>query len=286
MNNQSKADESHQDNHQHQPGKHRKLTNDAPIPEATKITDLDDDCLMEISNHLNHLELYNVAVSNEFLREAARSIYKRKFATKRVRISCVRPYPLGSHYSDRCAPFVGICETTHPFEIGDLQTSLRFIRLFGSSVETITIVWKKRTSKWHDYVNDNVNKYCAASLLNISYEEKPTFWMNFEKPLKKVECVQIVRSDLGQHLPAFPYFYTNLGAYQQIVRGRKNKLYRVTKTFFSQLVVEEKGEIRGKAVRTSSSAWAPINRSLEVEKIHNIDSEMTAVLTLVVAIIV
>lgn len=52
--------------------------------QPTKCTDLNDDCLQKIFEHLNLIELFNVAVANEWLRPAAGIVYKRKFGMKKV----------------------------------------------------------------------------------------------------------------------------------------------------------------------------------------------------------
>lgn len=47
-----------------------------------KIIDLNDDCLVKIFGHLGLNELFNVSIASEWLRPAARDVYKHKFGTK------------------------------------------------------------------------------------------------------------------------------------------------------------------------------------------------------------
>lgn len=54
--------------------------------EPLKITDLIDDCLEMIFEHLDQRSLFNVVVENGYLRPATGEVFKRKFGTERVRM--------------------------------------------------------------------------------------------------------------------------------------------------------------------------------------------------------
>lgn len=60
---------------------------DSPPASPTKITDLDDICLEKIFDHLGFHGLFNIAVANEWLRPAARFVYKRKFGKQFILIN-------------------------------------------------------------------------------------------------------------------------------------------------------------------------------------------------------
>lgn len=52
---------------------------------TTKITDLNDDCLVKCFKYLDLISLFKVSVASKWLRPAANDVYNRKFGSNKVR---------------------------------------------------------------------------------------------------------------------------------------------------------------------------------------------------------
>lgn len=172
----------------------------APDPPAqtTKIIDLNDDCLAKIFNDLDLVNLFNVALANEWLRPAAADVYKRKFGSKTVRL---RIFPSRIHGLYEC-DFI---------EISDLKLCLQFLRCFGSSICDLTLRYRW-TGVWSRYIHEYVNKYCANSLVNITFEDKSYGPIShFDKPFVAVQSVTFCgTSQLGNQLSSFAGWFPNV----------------------------------------------------------------------------
>ena len=99
-----------------------------------KITDLDDDCLEKIFENLDLRSLFNVAVANEWLRPAARVVYKRKFGVKYVRIQ-------KSHHS--LPSSLKLTIAGNYILVKSLKTCLQYLRCLGSSISNLDIHYNK-----------------------------------------------------------------------------------------------------------------------------------------------
>lgn len=181
---------------QGQPKRNRfKIIKQRGTPQTVKIIDLNDDCLEKIFGHLNLRQLFNVAVSNEWLRPAACSVYHRKFGTKTVVINIVSKARKGA-YPD---------ESVHIITLDDLKTSLQFLRVFGP---VITIM-EMRYSLRLNCIDYQINEFCAESLVNISFYRKWDIF-GFQKPFTKVKNVRIVDGNINYQLPSFVDWFPNL----------------------------------------------------------------------------
>lgn len=174
----------------------RSLSPDDDPMQTTKITSLNDDCLVKIFNLLGLKDLFNVAIANEWLRPAARDVYKRKFGAKEVFIDGIR----------RPAP-----EESHSIKIRGLKMSLQYLRCFGSSIKELTFDYRGFNCKRNQYVHHYINEYCVESLIKIAFIRKLNNPIeHFVKPFNNVMNVKVSDSNLGQQLPSFVEWFPNL----------------------------------------------------------------------------
>lgn len=193
---------------------------DEQQPRSTKIIDLNDDCLMKIFDHLDLSNLFNVAVSNEWLRTAARSVYRRKIGPICVTFDAIS-------YS-HCSALV--CKA--PIQIGpetsiaDVKMFLQFLRCFGPSIQNADIYLERLNSKYFDYIDQYINQYCAGTLVSLSYSGNRKFSAaNFQKPFVNLESVQLKDADLGDKLPLFVEWFPNLRHLELLdVRVDRNRI--------------------------------------------------------------
>lgn len=181
------------------PKKHRaaKVADEQLVQSTTKIIDLNDDCLYKIFGYLNRGNLFNVAISNEYLRPAARYVYIRKFAAKDVEITeCDDFHP--DEHTNATAP-----EDWGRFvNIRGLKTCLQYLRCFGSSIASLKINYNMSMSKRYEYVHHYINKYCTESLVRISFSNARHFSMKgFEKMSTNVTDIKFFDCHLGENLP-------------------------------------------------------------------------------------
>lgn len=126
--------------------------NDENGPQPMKITGLNDDCLVKIFKDLDLESLFNVAVANQWLRPAARHVYKRRFGGNRVDI-------IGDGYSstplENCKSIISVA---------GLKMCLQYLRCFGPSIIDLVV----RYAEWNDvrceHIHFYINKYCTESL--------------------------------------------------------------------------------------------------------------------------
>lgn len=166
------------------------------------ITDLNQDCLMEIFNYFDIRELFNVSITNTSLRFVARSIYIRKFRTKCVVID-INEIHIGT-----------VARYAHWITIHGLRTCLQFLRHFGSCIIKLQISYYQSDmahSNRYTHVDQYINTYCCETIINISYFQHPGFTKEtYQIPFIKVECIEISSVDLNISLPLFTEWFPYL----------------------------------------------------------------------------
>lgn len=166
------------------------------------ITDLNDDCLMSIFEHLDLRNLINVAASIKCLRKAARSVYSIKFGGKIVAIDV----SINSAVSGILAPI----QIEPWIKIHDFRTCLQYLRSFGPLISELRIGYYHYI-KLYGYVEQYINRYCVESLVSISFFHKPQFFReNFRNPFINVRKVHISRANLNNQLPLFAEWFPNV----------------------------------------------------------------------------
>lgn len=170
-----------------------------------EITDVNIDCLMICFDHLNVIELLDVAVLNKHLNHAARYIFARKYGQKMVFLSVLKSNKLGRMiFSDNILHII------------DLKTGLQFLRCFGDLISEIKIVFQDDKNifefpvcpqnhnhwqiafenrikcltayKYEHLIIGYINEYCSKSLIKIEFDGKPKGALNkLTKTFIKVE---------------------------------------------------------------------------------------------------
>lgn len=161
---------------------------------------------INITMDLEHLDLYNlfnVAISNEYLRLAAGAVYKRKFGNKEVNIQ---------NY--------GMELTDHGdwINVFGLNMCLQFIRCFGPSISNLCIRyesydrlhygWKENE---YDQIHQHLNAFCAESLVKIEFVGKPNISIkHFVRPFTNVRTVRVISGHLHDQLPSLSEWFPNV----------------------------------------------------------------------------
>lgn len=174
---------------------------------TTKIINLNDDCLLAIFEHLDDKSLFNVAVASEWLRPAAAYVYKRKFATNEIELTDCDDF-----HSDDNVPEIEDWGTY--VTIRGLKTCLRFLRCFGSSISYLKIDYSNSKSERHAHLHHYISKYCANSLIRISFLNMPSTvsidQFEFDQVFTNVKSVMLFDCDLGEKLPSIAKSFANL----------------------------------------------------------------------------
>lgn len=132
----------HEDDEFTQQSKSQRLESSGESVHTMKIIDLNDDCLMTIFGYLDLSSLFNVAISNEWLRPAAGYVYQRKFGMTTVNIGGCDDYRRNTRSKDRDNHF-----TKHNtlnvgyagIDVYGLKTCLQYLHYFGPFIRNLTI---------------------------------------------------------------------------------------------------------------------------------------------------
>lgn len=176
-----------------------------PNSPELKITDLNDYCLEKIFVRLDFHNLFNVAMANEWLRPAARFLYKRKFGNKTVVINL---FPIRRNADEY---YENIRIDSENVTINDFKNCLQFLRCFGSSISNVHIFYDLTKDKRYDYIHQYINNYCAESLLKIEFFDKiHEFSINgFEKPFVNVQTVALHDFYLDDQFSSLSQWFPN-----------------------------------------------------------------------------
>lgn len=171
-------------------------------PPPMKITNLIDDCLVKIFEFLDLRNLFNVALSSEWLRPAAREEYQHRFGTQKVHMNIDDMF-----YGLTCGPYVYGDE----IKVHGFKMCLQFLRCFGPSIRNLGVWYKRWSDKQCQHIDEYVNKYCADALIAVEFVGKPCIsTVHFEKPFVNVEKLEILNCDLSDQLPSFPQWFPNV----------------------------------------------------------------------------
>lgn len=171
------------------------------IPKVDTIIDLNEYCLDAILEYLDLTSLVQVAVANASLRDVARSLYRRRFSMKLVRIE----FPVES--INDCS----ISEQSSAVIINNLRTCLQFVRCFGAMTRRLYVNYSLSNYKRNEYVDRYINEYCAETLSHITIEDKPNFSVEvFTKPFVNVESVCILNAGLETNVSKLVEWFPNM----------------------------------------------------------------------------
>lgn len=183
-----------------------------------KITDLNDDCLQIIFGFLDLRDVFSVAVSSEWLRFAAGSVFTRKFVKKSLLIDIHR------RCQNKAIDTFNTAPTAFWIKVQDMKTCLQFIRCFGTSI-TQVVISRQLNNKYSEYLDQYLSEYCSNTLVDISIYDNAHFSaMSFQKPFTKLQDVFINNSDLSNQLPSFVKWFPNL-RYLQLCEVRVDRRF-------------------------------------------------------------
>lgn len=207
----------------------------------TKITDLNDDCLLKIFGHLDLVNLFSVAVANEYLRPAAGEIYRQKFGAKAVKVSECNDYKwtranARKHQSEDFSSALDL--SSYEVTVRGLKASLQFLRCFGSEIKRLYIHFEKSASKRYQHLLQQVNNFCSGNLERLTFYEMPDMAIEqqFKKRFSKVIVVTFKYGCLGQQWPSIMVeYFPNIKVLNMIhvsicCRANKNSIEKPIKT--------------------------------------------------------
>lgn len=176
-------------------------------PQPMKIIDLSDDCLRKIFEYLDFENLFNVAISNEWLRPAANDLVKRKYGNYPVRISGFDLHPI---FTQNQMSY----ECTEIIDVIGLKSCLQYLRCFGSSITKLSIQHIKCYNEWRTkrchHVYQHIKKYCNGSSLELTFIDMPNILFGLcKQPMKNVVSVGLVNCDLKKLL-LFDEWFPNM----------------------------------------------------------------------------
>lgn len=205
--------------------------------QSVRITDLNKDCLEHILADFDVRDLFNVAVSNVWLRMAARSVYARKFSTKTVVIDIYGSFHVRTR--DTLTPAQTACWIT----IHDVRTCLKFLRCFGPVITKLQIGYYQSYSyiNHYDHVEQYVNEYCSESLISISYFHKsdfPSRTFHLQRPFIKTERVHISHIDLNIQLPTLIEWFPNLRSLELFASRVDHHFIGASFQYLEQLIIK------------------------------------------------
>lgn len=185
----------------------RKRLNPPIAKPSTKITDLFDDCLENIFERLDLVDLFNVAVANEWLRPAACLVYKRKFGKKVVCLIAA------SHNLSSAAESIKLDNGSY-FVTG-LTVCLQYLRCFGSSIRSLRIWYRDLPWDGCERIHHYVDQFCAENLIRIGFYCKPAgAFRKFEKPFLKIRSVSLINGDFGPQISSVCEWFPNMQIFQ------------------------------------------------------------------------
>lgn len=152
---------------------------------ATKIVDLNFDCLEKIFDRLDFGGFFNLALSNKRLQAAATSAFNRKYGTKKITLDLEIEY----YYRSSSV-------TENDIRVYGLKACLRFVRCFGEKISELVMC---NGSNVH--LDQYIHQYCAETLTNISFHCRPLSKNSFRKPFNRVDVVDIYDIKSSECLP-------------------------------------------------------------------------------------
>lgn len=159
------------------------------ISTATRITDMNIDCLECIFNYLDVKDLLNVTDSCKRLKQVTDLVYSLRYGRKTLELT-----KSSLHMSKEFNEFR---MTDRKISVKDLKNILQIIRCFGHLIRNISVdIFHK---KYCVYVCEYLNLYCCNGLVEIKYNAD--IWSgDLKNPFTNVEKVRIENCNLSQKL--------------------------------------------------------------------------------------
>ncbi|XP_037028593.1 uncharacterized protein LOC119068862 [Bradysia coprophila] len=140
----------------------------------TVITDLNDDCLMEIFSTLSMKELAYVAEANISLVSAAQGTFQRNFGKV-------------------------VVEVSNEFDPKSESTSLsmKLLKHFGGQIKKLKVVFYKKYSRFNDILEDIILDRCKGILVEIEIVDgDELLFHKIDEPFQELIKLRFVRSNI------------------------------------------------------------------------------------------
>lgn len=161
---------------------------DEKLVETTRITDLNYDCLDAILDYLKYEDLFNAAVSNKHINNAAKLTFNRKFSQQTF-IFYVESI------TERLVYFSDLQKKRSELRnkgvlVDDLKDVLTLLRCFGSVMKKIWVHFCCKN--YNQYIASYINQFCTESLLEIHLIDFPIDILDyFKQPFTEVTTVRL-----------------------------------------------------------------------------------------------
>lgn len=204
------------------------------------LTDLNIDCLEDILEYLELVDLLSAADSNKRLRHASKFVFLQKYGSYQFAIT------------ESATNEISELKKIKLVESCILKYSLQLVRIFGSLISRIKCI-----NKTNPYICDYIHEFCSETLRDIETSDLDYFKRPFtsvetvyirlfltttrtldENSLKRIfprirgltmrtECEHLHAGCIAKHFPFLEYFYLNT-----YWSTRDNKCAKVIETFF------------------------------------------------------
>lgn len=166
---------------------------------TTKIIDLNDDCLVKLFAHLDLQSMLNVAIASEYLRPAAREVYKSKFGKREVNLFILKPNVVNRKGNVMNTKYPALMDCFTGIRTVGLKLSLQFLRCFGPSISDLVIDYDLSESKYYKHVQQYINDYCGENLSRFTFRNMPNIAIDeIQKEFINVNELVIDGLDVGQ----------------------------------------------------------------------------------------
>lgn len=185
--------------------RHKTSSNATP----TKITDLPENCLMNIFSHLDLSCLLNVAMANKKLQLAAATTFGSEFGIKTICLENVMNSSPPRIYT-----------LDDEIYVRGLKLCLPFLRCFGGQITKLfaldgsyphVLISNGYKSQFSHHVDRYLNQYCTDSVSHLLFYGRPAFSMeNFRKSFCMVKQLRLIDTALDDGLPNFGKWFPNV----------------------------------------------------------------------------
>lgn len=160
---------------------------DAKYVKPSKLSDLNEDCLLEIFKNFSVEDLFNIIEYDNCVLNAAQHVFEKHF--------CFEYFSISNEF-DRDNETVPL--------------SVRFLNYFGSKIRQINIKYDEKYRGKDYLLDETLFTKCNQSLYAIKFENAGLFTMDeIDKPFKHVTFVHFVRSKFNILIRDFGKWFPN-----------------------------------------------------------------------------
>lgn len=173
-----------------------------PPEEETNITDLMIECQEKIFSYLSFKNIVNVGISSPYLREAAKTVIKRKYGgidTKTVET-----------FTWINLRYIWCNTNDDQIQITGLKNILQFLRCFGDKISKLNVDYHLMNSIHRDHIDQYISQYCSDHLIDLNIKQSSNVLASVDNPFKNLHNLYIHSCNLGYKFRRFPQFFPEL----------------------------------------------------------------------------